>query len=293
MMMICDDIGVRLYFNAIVCKVSIVSGEHDPVTGSGLYAAPWITYAVEVEVNGVRETIHCDAILNATGRAPNVHNLGLEAVHVDYDNRRGIYVNDYLQTTNNNIYSCGDCSSAFKFTHVADFQARIAVRNMFLGGNVHRNSDLLVPWCTYTDPEIAHVGKYEEELQRQQVEYEILTRQLKDVDRCICDGIEEGFVKLIIRAGSQQILGATICGPHAGDMISELTVCMQYGITVPQIAGTIHPYPTSQEAIRQACLGFNKYYKNPEGAALKTLKLFMIEKEQEAAAEKKSAENTI
>lgn len=204
---------------------------------------------------------------------------------VEWDNRKGVYVNDYFQTANPDIYACGDCTSPFKFTHAADFQARAAVRNMFLG-DISKSSDLLIPWCTYTEPEIAHVGKYEVELQAAGVEFETFTRQLAPVDRCLCDGTAVGFVKITVLAGTGQIIGATICGPNAGDMISELTICMQHGITVPQIAGTIHPYPTTQEAIRLACLGYNKYYKNPESVPLATLKLLMAEKEGTAAESK-------
>lgn len=168
----------------------------------------------------------------------------------------------------------------FKFTHSADFQARIAVRNMFLGDK-NKLSNLLIPWCTYTEPEIAHVGKYEDELKAEGIEFESFVRQLSQVDRCMCDGVKDGFVKITVRAGTDEIVGATICGANAGDMISEITVCIQYGIGISQLAGVIHPYPTTQEAIRQACLGFNKYYKNPEGVPLATLKLLMAEREQE------------
>lgn len=270
--------GVELYFNAIVHSFT-TQGEANEATGEGLYHAPWLQYSVTVEINGEHHVYHADCVMNATGRAPNVHGLGLENVGVEYDNRRGVHVNDFYQTTHPDIYACGDCTSPYKFTHAADFQARIAVRNMFLGGEIARASDLLIPWCTYTDPEIAHVGKYEDELDRKGIAYETFVRHLKDVDRCLCDGVEEGFVKLIVQAGTQQIVGATICGPNAGDMISEVTVCMQYGITVPQLAGTIHPYPTTQESIRQACLGFNKYFKNPQGPALLALKRFMTERD--------------
>lgn len=291
-----DRDGVQMFFNAVVHSFR-VKGEHNEATGEGLYRTPWLQYEIEVEINGALQIFHADCVMNATGRAPNVHGLGLDIVQVDYDNRRGVLVNEYFQTSHPDIYACGDCASAYKFTHAADFQARIAVRNMFLG-EVSRASDLLVPWCTYTDPEIAHVGKYEEELERKSVPFEVFVRQLKDVDRCLCDGVDSGFVKLIVGAESQQILGATICGANAGDMISELTLAIQYGITVPQIAGTIHPYPTTQESVRQACLGFNKYFKNPQGAALATLKLFMAEREKgketadqtKAKAEKKEEE---
>jgi pyruvate/2-oxoglutarate dehydrogenase complex dihydrolipoamide dehydrogenase (E3) component len=162
----------------------------------------------------------------------------------------------------------------------------MAIRNMFLG-DTNKLSDLLIPWCTYTEPEIAHVGKYEYELEAAGIPFETFTRQLGDVDRCMCEGVKSGFVKITVKAGTDQIVGATICGPNAGDMISEVTLCMQYGIGVPQIAGTIHPYPTTQESIRQACLGYNKYYKNPDGVPLATLRLLMAENEASSAANEK------
>lgn len=154
----------------------------------------------------------------------------------------------------------------------------MAIRNMFLG-DTNKLSDILIPWCTYTEPEIAHVGKYESELDRAGVAHESFIKNLAEVDRCMCDGVKEGFVKITVRAGTDEIVGATICGPNAGDMISELTLCMQYGIGVTQIAGTIHPYPTTQESLRLACLGYNKYFKNPAGVPLATLRLVMAEKD--------------
>lgn len=231
-------------------------------------------YDVVVDINGEVKTLHSAALLNATGRTPNVHDMGLELVNVEYDNLRGVMIDDMFRTTNPNIYACGDCCTPYKFTHSADFQARMAVRNMFLGDH-NRLSSLLIPWCTYTEPEIAHVGKYENELKASGIEYECFSRQLKDVDRCLCDGVTKGFVKIIAKSGTDEILGATICGPNAGDMISELTLSIQHGIGITQIAGTIHPYPTAQESIRQACLGYNKYFKNPKGVPLTTLKLLM------------------
>jgi pyruvate/2-oxoglutarate dehydrogenase complex dihydrolipoamide dehydrogenase (E3) component len=155
---------------------------------------------------------------------------------------------------------------------------------------------------TYTHPEIAHVGKYEHELQETEVEFEIFTRPLAPVDRsfsillspphllppldpsssrCRCDGVENGFVKLIIARNSQKILGCTIVAPNAGDMISEITVCMQHDISVAQLAGVIHPYPTTQEAIRQCALQCYKHFKDPQGAPLKTLQLYMRHLEQQ------------
>lgn len=185
-------------------------------------------------------------------------------------------INNYFQTSNPSIYACGDCASSFKFTHSADFQARAAIRNMFLG-EITSSDDLLIPWCTYTDPEIAHVGKFEYDLIQSDIKFETFVKYFKDIDRCKCDGIDTGFIKLIIKDGTRQIIGATICGQNAGDMISEATLCIQYGITIDQLAGTIHPYPTTQEGLRLAALGFNKYFKNKEGAPIKVLKKYMQE----------------
>lgn len=266
----------------VLLSVKIIKIEYTAAAGSepGIrYCGPWGTYSVTIEVNGKLKVMQAEALLNATGRAPNVFGIGLEKVGVDWDNRRGVVINDFFGTTNPNIYACGDCASAYKFTHSADFQARLAVRNMFLG-DTHKLSSLLIPWCTYTEPEVAHVGKYEAELTATGIEFESFTRQLGDVDRCMCDGVTHGFVKITIRAGTDEIVGATICGPNAGDMISEITLAMQYGIGISQIAGTIHPYPTSQEAIRQACLGYNKYYKDRTAAPFATLTLAMAEKEK-------------
>ena len=270
------SIGVQVYTN-----VRFTSVEHFPQPEGSIYGKPaWDSYRVTVTINGEPFVFESEALLNATGRTPNVFGMGLDEVGVEWDNRKGVLTDEYLQTTNPDIYSCGDCTSVFKFTHAADFQARIAVRNMFLGGKIHSTNEMLVPWCTYTDPEIAHVGKYEEELAAAGVPHEVLIRYLKDVDRCLCDGIDHGFVKVIVKTGTQQIVGATICGPHAGDMISQLTVCIQYGITVPQLAGTIHPYPTMQESTRQACLGFNKYFKDRKAAPFLTLQKYMNELEK-------------
>jgi len=270
--------GVKVHTGIKILSISRVGGSSADSDDNhvSLYCSPWGIYTVAVEINGERVELQSEALLNATGRAPNVHGIGLEKVGVDWDNRQGVHVNEFFRTNNPDIYACGDCTSAYKFTHSADFQARMAVRNMFLG-DVSSSKELLIPWCTYTEPEIAHVGKYESELKAAGVEFETFTRQIKDVDRCMCDGITEGFVKITVKADTMQIIGCTICAPHAGDMISEVTLAMQYGITVPQIAGTIHPYPTTQEAIRQACLGYNKYYKNPSAVPLVTLRKVMEE----------------
>ena len=264
--------GVNIHTGVKIIKVECVQK-------GNLYHSEWNKYVITIEENGSVVTYEGDAVLNATGRSPNVADIGLETVGVEWDNRNGVHINDMFQTANSDIYACGDCATPYKFTHSADFQARLAIRNMFLG-DTKKLSNLLIPWCTYTEPEVAHVGKYESELDEAGIKYESFVKKLGDVDRCMCDGVTEGFVKITIRADTDEILGATICGPNAGDMISEITLAMQYGIGISQIAGTIHPYPTTQEAIRGACLGYNKYYKNPDAAPLVTLRKIMDEKEK-------------
>ncbi|KAH8052857.1 dihydrolipoyl dehydrogenase [Aureococcus anophagefferens] len=203
--------------------------------------APWPTYDVSVTLSdGTAKVFQCEALLNATGRAPNVSGIGLDEAGVDYDTRTGVHISDLYETSAPNIYSCGDCASPYKFTHAADWQARCAVRNMFLQAN-SKHSDLLVPWATYTDPEIAHVGLYEKEMDDKGIAYDTYVRQFKDVDRCKCEGVTSGFVKISCAKGSDQILGSTIVGPCAGDLISEITVCMQNGIGCKDIAGLRTP----------------------------------------------------
>ena len=122
------------------------------------------------------------------------------------------------------------------------------------------------------------MGRYESDLPEGQ--YEVFIKHLRDVDRCMCDGVSDGFVKIIVQYGTCEIVGATICAPHAGDMISEPTLCIQHGLKVQDLSGIIHPYPTTQEATRLAALGFNKYFKSVDGAAMRTLSMVMANLEK-------------
>ena len=198
-----------------------------------------------------------DAVLLATGRKPNVKGLGLQATGVEYDERMGVKVNDKLQTTNPHVYAVGDVASKYQFTHLADFMARSVIRNALFFGR-DKFSNLLIPWTTYTDPEVAHVGLYEKDLQERNIDYVAFTREFSDVDRAIVDSETEGFVKILVKKGTDQILGATIVGSHAGDMISEVTVAMKSGLGLGTLASVIHPYPTTAEAIRQCGDAYNK-----------------------------------
>ncbi len=201
------------------------------------------------EAHGREEELAVDEILVGAGRVPNVEGLDLEAAGVEYE-RKGVVVNDYLQTTNPRIYAAGDVCMDHKFTHAADAAARIVIQNSLFMGR-RKLSSLTVPWTTYTDPEVAHVGLHERDAERAGIPVETRIRHFSDVDRAITDGEEEGFVKIHTRKGTDRILGATIVARHAGEMISEITLAIAGGVGLGRISGVIHPYPTQAEAIRQ------------------------------------------
>jgi len=207
-----------------------------------------------------------DDILLGVGRAPNVEGLGLEAAGVAYD-QAGVKVNDRLQTSNKRIFAAGDICSPYKFTHAADAMARLVVRNALFLGRA-RASALTMPWCTYTDPEVAHVGLYEKEAGERGLKVQTFVQDLADVDRPVIDGETDGFVKVHVRQGTDKILGATIVARHAGDMISELTLAMVGGLGLKTIADTIHPYPTQAEAVKKVGDAYNRTRLTPFVKAL-------------------------
>jgi pyruvate/2-oxoglutarate dehydrogenase complex dihydrolipoamide dehydrogenase (E3) component len=211
--------------------------------------------------NGTPAEITVDRVLVAAGRAPNVEGLGLEAAGVAYD-RQGVEVNDYLQTTNPSIYAAGDVCSRWQFTHTADALARIVLTNaLFLGRK--KASALVVPWCTYTSPEVAHVGLYERDAAAQGLATDTITVPLHDVDRARLDGEDEGFFRVVLAKGTDRILGATLVAAHAGDMISEVTAAMTGKMGLGALANVIHPYPTQAEAIKKAADAWNRTRLTP------------------------------
>ena len=215
---------------------------------------------LHLENEGKKEILGVEEIFVGVGRAPNVENLNLEAAGVKYD-KRGVLVNDYLQTTNSRIYGAGDVCMKWKFTHAADAAARIVIQNaLFLGRK--KLSRLTMPWCTYTDPELAHVGLYEKEALEKGFEVDHFVRPLSEVDRGLIDG-EEGFVKVLVKKGTDQILGATIVARHAGEMISEISLAIVGGIGLKTLSNVIHPYPTQTEAIRQTADAYNRTRLTP------------------------------
>lgn len=204
---------------------------------------------VEASVAGVSLQNEHDAILVAVGRTPNVQELNLEAVGVRFDSS-GVQVDDRLRTTNRSIFAAGDVCFPYQFTHAADALARIVVQNaLFFGRATTRK--LVIPWCTYTSPEVAHVGLTPEAAEERGVKIRTFVQELSQVDRAILDGEEAGFAMVHVKQGTDRILGGTVVASHAGDLISEITLAIRHGIGLKGLATTIHPYPTQGEAIRK------------------------------------------
>ena len=216
---------------------------------------------LEVEHGGQQEELAAEAVLVAAGRAPNVGRMGLEAAGVAHD-RAGIQVDDQLRTTAKGIYAVGDVASRHQFTHAADHQARIAVQNALFFGR-GRASRLVIPWATYTEPEVAHVGLHRDEATRAGHEVETITVHFDDIDRAILEGEREGFLRVHLKKGSDRILGATLVSAHAGDMIGEITLAMTAGLGLGKLGSTIHPYPTRSDVFARAANAWRKQKLTP------------------------------
>jgi pyruvate/2-oxoglutarate dehydrogenase complex dihydrolipoamide dehydrogenase (E3) component len=204
---------------------------------------------VRIRQGGGESTHDCDALLIAIGRAPNVEGLGLERAGVAFT-PKGVTVDDRLRTTNADVYAVGDICSPLQFTHAADFQARTVIQNALFFGR-GKASHLITPWATYTSPEVAQVGHTAESAAKAGVAIDTFTVPLHDVDRARLEGETEGFCRIHVRQGSDTIVGATIVAPNAGDMISEVTLCMTNGLGLAAIGKTMHPYPTQAEVLRK------------------------------------------
>lgn len=198
------------------------------------------------EINNQAFSSPFDQILIAAGRTPNVEHMNLDKVHVE-TNSDGIKVNSHLRSTNPHIFACGDVCSKFKYTHAADALARIVIGNALFFGTA-KVSDLNIPWATYTDPELAHVGVFADSEEGK--EYHTIRLDLAEVDRALLDSAASGFIK-ISHDRRGQIKGATIVGPHAGELIGEIVVAMNHNISLSKLASDIHPYPTHSETIKK------------------------------------------
>ncbi|HZR80514.1 MAG TPA: mercuric reductase [Candidatus Binatia bacterium] len=206
--------------------------------------------------------VEVDEIVVGAGRVPNVEGLGLEQAGIAYHPQRGVQVDDRLRTTNPRVYAAGDVAMETKFTHAADAAARIVIQNALFAGR-KAVSGLVMPWCTYTDPEIAHVGLYERDARARGIDVSTFTIPLSEVDRALADDETDGFVKVHVKRGGDRILGATIVARHAGEMISEITLAMVAGRGLGTLASVIHPYPTQAEAIRKAADAYNRTRLTP------------------------------
>jgi pyruvate/2-oxoglutarate dehydrogenase complex dihydrolipoamide dehydrogenase (E3) component len=218
---------------------------------------------LHMERDGEKDVIAADELLVATGRSPNVQGLGLEAAGVEYDMRGGVVVDETLRTSNPDIYAAGDICLKYQFTHTADASARVVIQNaLFMGRK--KLSAHAIPWCTFTDPEVAHVGMYEESAQAQGIAVDTFMRRSGDIDRAVLEGEEEdGFVKIHVKRGTDRILGATIVSAHAGEMISEITLAMEAGLGLKALSETIHPYPTRSEGIKKVADDYNRTRLTP------------------------------
>lgn len=237
--------GVRFVFDAAVTGV-----EPAPPGAAGAGGK-----RIRCEAAAGPREVRADEILLGVGRAPNVEGLGLAAAGVAHD-RSGVTVDACLRTTNPRIYAAGDVCSPFKFTHAADAMARIVVQNALFphpfGLGRASAEALVVPWCTYTEPEIAHVGMCEADARARSVGVETFTQPLAGVDRAVLDGEDAGFARVHVRRGTDRILGATVVAADAGNLISEVSVAMKAGAGLGAVGAAIHPYPTQAEAWRKA-----------------------------------------
>lgn len=198
---------------------------------------------------GQPQDIVVDQLLVAAGRCPNIDGLGLESVGIARDSR-GIKVDEHLRTSHPRVYACGDVCSPYAFTHAADFFARTVLQNALFHGRA-RWTSLIIPWTTYTSPEVAHVGLGPEALAHAGPAFDTFTQELARVDRAVLDGETAGFIRVHVRKGTDRLLGATIVAEHAGEMIGELALAMKAGLGLRTLASTIHPYPTQAEGIRK------------------------------------------
>ncbi len=205
--------------------------------------------SLTLTVDGKSTELFCDAILVSVGRRANLENLGLEVAGVRFT-LRGVDVDERLCTSNAKIFAAGDVCSRFKFTHAADAMARLVIANsLFLARR--KVTDLVMPWCTYTDPEIAHAGYYEKDARAAGFDVATITQSLSDVDRAILDGETDGFARVHYDKKTGRVLGGTIVARHAGEMLGELTLAITAKQSVGVLSSTIHSYPTQAEVLRK------------------------------------------
>lgn len=233
--------GVEIHLNTRVINVQVCNGKK----------------IVETVNDGNVATLEVDEIVTGIGRLPAILGLNLEAAGVTYQPDNGIDVDDFLRTSNPRVFAAGDACLKRRFIDIAEASALIATHNALHRGRA-RLSSLTIPWCTYTDPEIAHVGLYVREAREQGISVKTFTVPLHDVVRAIVDSEENGFIKIHVQEGTDKILGATVVARHAGEMINGLSLAMVAGIGLSTIASVIHAYPTQAQAIKKAAQAYVK-----------------------------------
>ena len=216
---------------------------------------------VRFERGGAPAAVAADALLVAAGRAPNVDDAGLEAAGVRFTGE-GVDVDDRLRTSNPRVFAVGDVASRYRFTHAADALARVAVPNALFGGR-GKASRVVIPWATYTSPELAHVGITADEARCRGHAVETITIPMDEVDRARLDGESEGFFRVHLRRGSDTILGATLVAEHAGEVITQVTQAMTKRLGLGALGATVYPYPTQAEALRKAADAWRRQKLTP------------------------------
>ena len=221
--------------------------DHKAVSCGNSDGEKWI----EVEHAGERQRIEFDDLIAAVGRTPRLKGFGLEELGIKID--RVVQTNDYLQTLHPNILAAGDVAGPYQFTHTAGHQAWFATINALFGSFKRFKADYTaIPWATFTDPEVARVGLSEAEAKEKNIAFEATRFGLDDLDRAIADSAAHGFVKVLTVPGKDKILGVTIVGEHAGDLLAEFVLAMKHGLGLSKILSTIHIYPTMAEANKMA-----------------------------------------
>ena len=235
---------------AELVRRSLVADGVEVVLESTLQRVVRTPDGVDLLIEGARDTISADHVLVATGRAPVVDGMGLDTAGVAYDARQGVHVDHQLRTTNPRIWAAGDCAMAARFTHVADATARIVVQNALFPKR-RSASGLVIPACTYTDPEVAEVGRSSADLTAEDIAHQTVTVPFHDVDRARLEGAAHGFARVHVQAGTDRILGATVVGEGAGDLIGTFSLALTHGIGLGAFSSTVFPYPTRAEVLRK------------------------------------------
>jgi pyruvate/2-oxoglutarate dehydrogenase complex dihydrolipoamide dehydrogenase (E3) component len=223
--------------------------------------------AASLTSNGGERRIEVEAVLVAAGRRPNVEGLGLETAGVTYTGR-GVEVDSTLTTSRAHIFACGDVAGPYQFTHAADYQARIVIRNILIPWFRAKADYTWIPWVTYTDPEVAQVGLTEDEAKTKHVAHDVFRYDWAELDRAITESATSGFIKVVTEKGGDRILGATVVGRSAGEVMHEVLVAARHGIGLRKLSSTVHAYPTFSSSVGRVADSFQKTRLTPGVAGL-------------------------